>query len=436
MGLTRRRALTGLVFLGIPVFPIPGLAGHALSLGGVSRTNTGGAVIAASIQGGRTGFSRLSIARLLPDGTVDLAYGSRGISTPAVGSNARATALAINPGTGAAWVGVLARSGASLVVALDARGNRVRSFGHGGVVTLPAALHGGPVAMAWRPGLLAVAAGRESVDGLTRRRQPCAGCQLGLIDPSSGSYRPGGSFSVGTGPSGSCIVPGITSMAFAAADQLAIGTDRRSAPGCTAPLIGITVNRSSAGMSIGPVLGARQVLVAGSAAGVCVAADVGNATGIGPLSEFQRVHVASARGPAGRLVALTTLGQGACAALIYPRGGRHAVVVQTWATGRAVRTDALPAFVQPLGISRCNQHLLVIGDRLANGVRQGLVAAVPVREGPHAAAAAGGAPAAAAAGAGAAAASGAGAGAAPAASVAGAGTAAARTPSAATCPPA
>ncbi|MHB8694759.1 MAG: hypothetical protein ACYDHH_26295 [Solirubrobacteraceae bacterium] len=414
MGLTRRRALTGFAFLGIPVFPIPGLTGHALSLGGVSRTNTGGAVIAASIQGGRTGSSRLAVTRLLPDGTVDLAYGTRGITTASVGAAARATALAIDPVTGASGVGVLGRSGASLVVALDGRGNRVRSFGHGGVLTLPAALNGGPVAIAWRPGLLAVAAGREFFDGLTRRSQPCAGCQLGLIDPSSGRYRPGGSFSAGSGGAapGSCSISGTTTVVFAASDQA---------------LLGVSVNRRPASESVSSVIGARQVLVAGSPAAVCVAADLGGSTEIGPYSEFERFHSANARGPGGRVVALTALGGGACAALIYPRGGHHAVVVQSSATGRAVRTDALPAFVQPLGLSRCNQHLLVIGDRLTNGTRQGLVAAVPVREGPHAA----GAAAAAAASASAAVPT-------PAAAAAAAASASAAVPTltAATCPPA
>ncbi|MGH2875656.1 MAG: hypothetical protein ACRDNJ_03030, partial [Solirubrobacteraceae bacterium] len=60
------------------VFPIPGLGGQALTVGGVARLNDGGALIASSTRASARAPWRLTATRLLVDGTVDLGYGSAG----------------------------------------------------------------------------------------------------------------------------------------------------------------------------------------------------------------------------------------------------------------------------------------------------------------------------------------------------------------------
>jgi hypothetical protein len=119
-------------------------------------------------------------------------------------------------------------------------------------------------------------------------------------------------------------------------------------------------------------------MLAGGGASLCIAASSAQNTTIGPA--------AAVKAPAGRLVALASLGAGACAALIDPADARQAIVVQS-ARNSNRTTTVLPAGIQPLAMSRCNQHLLVIGARRSTNGRTAVVAATPVREGPHAAAA-------------------------------------------------
>jgi hypothetical protein len=356
---TWRRVLATCAFLAVPIFPIPGLSGRAVSSGGVARTNSGGAVIAGTVT--NAGTSRLAITRLLVDGTVDLGYGTRGISSPPVGTGARATALAINPATGEAWVGVLTASGASEIVALDGSGNPVPGFGQRGIVRL-SGTPSGVEAVAWRSGQLLVAAGRS----------PC-GCQVARLDASTGRSESLLRFNTLT----PCPVRSITSAVFATGGNALFGTSAR----CSAPILALRnpISRT--------VQGARAVTLAGSGANICAAATMPDRTALGPYAVARDGRALAGAAPAGRLVALDSLQGGACAALIYPTGAHNAVVVQSAPTGRHTTTTALPGALQPLGMSRCNHHLLVIGDEPSNGLRNAVVAVVPVHEGPHASAA-------------------------------------------------
>jgi hypothetical protein len=378
---SRLRLIVGLALLAVPVFPIPGLTGRTISVGGVARTDTGGAMVAATVSNGGPGAARLAITRLNVDGTVDLGYGIRGISAPPAGAGSRATALAIDPASGEAWIGVVTGSGASEVVALDGRGNRVKAFGRDGVVTLGAPFDGGARALAWRPGELVVAAGTT----------PCDGCRLAVVDASSG--RIGRTAIASTGDPG-CPAAAVTSVVFKplpGAPSLAlVGLSITGPARCDT--IGTGFVTEAPGNTAAPMYlyvsqGARSMTLAGTAGDLCVASTSANGTRLGPGAALGSAQPYPFRAPAGRLVGLTTLGGGACAALIYPTGARHAVVVQNGPTGSRTSTSPLPGRLQPLGMSRCNQHLLVIGDEPRNGVLDGVVAVVPVRAGPHASAA-------------------------------------------------
>jgi hypothetical protein len=157
------------------VLNIPGLSARGLGVGAIARLDDGGAVIAASLTSGRgRGSARLAVVRLRVDGTVDLGYGTLGISTPPTGPNVRATAMAVNPATGEAWIGLARGHGAAgAIVAIDGLGGRVRGFGHQGLLTLA---QGPPTALAWRPQQLLLAAGPKT----------CRGCTLGLASASTG----------------------------------------------------------------------------------------------------------------------------------------------------------------------------------------------------------------------------------------------------------
>src|ERR1700683_888056 len=176
-------ALAGVIAVGAAlasgpprVLGIPGLNARRIELGGVSRLDDGGAVIAVSVDrsAGESGW-RLAIVRLLVDGAVDLGYGSLGIATPGLGPDVRAMSLGINPRSSEAWVGVAyGPRGRGAIVALNSQGDRIRRFGQGGELRLAAA--GGPPALAGRQGQLRVASGDE----------PCRGCVVAVVNAATG----------------------------------------------------------------------------------------------------------------------------------------------------------------------------------------------------------------------------------------------------------
>jgi hypothetical protein len=186
---------------------------------------------------------------------------------------------------------------------------------------------------------------------------------------------------------GRCATRSITSAAFARRGQAVLGTEAAGGPACDAPILTLTTGAGpTSTLGIAAVQGARAVTLAGSGANICAAATIADRIAVGPYTVARDGRALRGTAPAGRLVALDSLQGSACAALIYPTGAHNAVVVQSAPTGRST-TTALPGALQPLGMSRCNHHLLVIGDEPRNGVRSAVVAVVPVHEGPHASAA-------------------------------------------------
>jgi hypothetical protein len=350
-----------------PTFPISGLEGRELRVGGVQRTSDGGALIGAAVERAGRGGWRPAVIRLRVDGTVDLAYGSAGISTPPAVEPAVVTALTADPVTGAAWVGLaVGRPPRAEVIALDGHGNRNRRFGRRGTLDLGA--EPGPTAIAWAPHRLLVANGRD----------PCAGCQLALIDPATGATLARGSLP------GECSGGAVSGAAFTADSLALVGLNGSGGAGCPAALTTVSVagwrGAAAPATSTAQPLGANAAreLVGVGGGSVCLAASSPDATLFGPyLTAGGSVTVS--RGAAGRLIAVVSLGQNACGVLIA--AGRHGLVLQASAAHRTATVDPLSRAVTPLGMFRCQSHLVVIGARHAGGRAYGVVAVVPVRRG-------------------------------------------------------
>lgn len=332
------------------VFDIPGVSGKRIEVGGVSRLSDGGGIVAAAIAG------RALAVRLSADGTVDLAYGAEGIARPPLGADLRATALAIDPANGDAWIGFAAgEHGRSEIVALDGHGRLLRRFGRAGVLHLGA---GSPTALAWRGNRLLVAAGTR----------PCAGCVISVLNSTTGRLihesRLDATYTSGKR---TCTIAGVTSATFGLASGATLGT-RAASDRCTGELIVYSPPQPPGTV---PVLAPRPSPVV-DVAGTCTAVSGPSGTVIG-----------SARAPRGQIVSVVALDDGACAALIIPKGYPAAMVLQAPSGQREANSYAIPTGISPLGMFRCHQHLLVIGKR----GRTGVVVVVPVTAGPHAAAA-------------------------------------------------
>jgi hypothetical protein len=359
-------ALTSLLFAAVAVasspftvFPIPGLEGKRIELGGVARLSDGGAIVAAGL--GSRSRSQLVVTRLNADGSVTLGYGTEGISQLRVGADAHPTALAIDPATGDSWIGLAAGDTAhSEIVALNGHGQVRGAFGHRGV--LPIAGSGGPAALGWHDGRLLVAAGSD----------PCFGCVLSVLNGRTGARLQSSQLSP-TFQQGSrtCRIGAVTSAAFTPTGGAHFGT-LATGKGCSGALVAYAPPAVPVALP-GPTGDFPAIRVAGSGRGACLTASGPSGTLINGVS----------RAPAGRVIALTPLGFGACAILESPRGYPTAMVLQARAGQRSANSYAIPRNVAPLGIFRCHQHLLVIGKRGRNAV----VVVVPVTAGPHAAAA-------------------------------------------------
>jgi hypothetical protein len=355
------------------VFPIPGFVARQIQLSAVRRLDDGGALLAGSLNGSpRSPDWRPAVVRLFVDGSVDLAYGNEGISRLHLGASARATALAINPQTGGAWVGLSGSGGAGQIVSLDGSGRRQTGFGLHGIAAPP---NGGePEALGWQPGELLVASGT----------QPCAECGLAVLNPSTGALLD----RVTANPEGGCLGGPVTSAVAVSPRTAAIALGGRG--GCPAEVIPVTLPgpgghgslRTGTAMPLGSAASTAMIAATGSA--VCLAGSSPGGTIFGPFVAGQTF--APSRGPAGRLVSVGALGRDACAALVTGRGSGGVVVQASGGRGQPTR-DAIPASVQPLGMFRCHAHLLVIGTRPRNGWRAGAVVVIPVRRGPSAGAA-------------------------------------------------
>jgi hypothetical protein len=354
--------------------PIPGLAGSGIEVAGALRTDDGGAVVAARIvERGGSSRGRILSARLLADGDVDLAYGHEGLSTLHLNPRLEPTALAIDPATGDAWIGArVGQTGAGEIVALDGRGALRKGFGAAGVLALPAADDGGPVALAWRPGALLIAAGES----------PCRGCSLSLRDPRTGAVTAAATLPASDLSPPGCSGTAVTSAVFASAVSELVATRTAGGSGCTASVLALGPKLApTAPAGPPPTLAdpdASSILLSSSGSGSCLA-------GTDPARILIAAYAgASARtaavAPAGMLISLVSLGPGACGALIKAAGAPARVAQMSTGDRRAV-VDRLPDAIAPLAMFRCHQHLLVIGSTPSAGWRAAVIAPVPVRRG-------------------------------------------------------
>jgi hypothetical protein len=354
--------------------PISGLAGPGIQMASAQRTSDGGAILASWIPS-RAGSARgrTLTARVLADGALDLAYGGHGIATVPVDPRQRLTALAIDPATGAAWIGMrLGARGPGEIVALNGAGGVRTSFGRRGVLALPAADAGGPVALAWQRGALLIAAGAA----------PCRGCSVSIRDPRSGEVIALGRLSPSEIAPAGCAGAAISSAVFVGA-QVELTTTTSASPACRALIVALNRSLRPAG-SAGPPAPAppdaqaTSIVIVTSGVGACIASTDATRIAISPWGSGL-ASARSAGAPLGRLVALVPLGAGACSALIAGPRGRATVAQMSAGDGRAV-TTGLPRAVAPLTMFRCHRHLLVVG---ATGRRRraAVIVAVPIRRG-------------------------------------------------------
>jgi hypothetical protein len=348
--------------------PIPGLSGGLVQVAGAERTAGGGGVIAARITSG-PGAQRgaLTVARVQADGAVNLAYGTLGIAQPPVDARLAPTALTVDP-SGAAWIGAqLGSGGAGEVIALDATGAPLRAFGTAGVLRLPAADQGGPVALALSGGRLLIAAGTV----------PCHGCQLSIRDANTGRVQRSVTLPAATLAPAPCRAA-VTGAAFAGRAVL-LSTATRG-KGCSARIaaLGAALQPPSPDSPPAPQLSypnARSSMLVPDGSRWCLSAS-GEAH-VNLLSQTQSGRWTAAAGPAGALVALVPLGPGACAALI--RTARSGALVAQMSAGGPAVTSRVPGGLAPLGMFRCNAHLLVIAA--VDRGRSAVIVPVAIRRG-------------------------------------------------------
>jgi hypothetical protein len=360
------------------VVPIPGLTGGHIQVAGALRTNDGGAILASRItNGGDSSRGRMVVARLLADGALSLAYGSEGLSTLRVSAQLRPTALAIDPASGEAWIGArIGQTGRGEIIALNGNGARRRSFANEGVLRLPAADDGGPVALAWRQGALLIAAGET----------PCRGCSLSIRDPRTGRLITSSTLSPeNLAPSG-CHVA-VTAAVFVSVNAEFLTTRTAARSGCASLILALGSDLQPVG-SPGPPApalpdpGASASVIATSGGASCIATTAPSHTGISPYATGSAGTAANA--PAGSLTGLVPLGPGSCAALIRTPRGQATVAQMTSGDAHAL-TDRVPPAVTALAMFRCNQHLLVVGATGSAGRQSAVIVPVPVRRGKFAA---------------------------------------------------
>ena len=360
------------------LIPIPGFAGSALQVGGVARMNDGGAIVAGSQQDpGATGWQP-AIIRLHVDGSIDLGYGTEGISRPRLGAGMAATALAIDPHSGDAWVATARLKGKSAIVALNGDGDRATRFAHGGILWRGAS--SAPVALAWRAGRLLVASGGP----------PCTGCRISVVDPSTGKSIVSGQLAPDQLGGPRCTDGAITSAVLTGPRiaQLAFQGGQH----CGDRIVTISLTRRGSHPALRQTryipLGSGtpgEALVAASGSDLCVATASPASSAFGPLIARRHV-VVSSRAPGGRLIALVALGSGACAALIAEAHHPTTVVTQASIQRRRATLDTVPRSLQALGMFRCHAHLVVLGARRRGRQSAGAVVTITVRRGPKGAA--------------------------------------------------
>jgi hypothetical protein len=361
----------------MPVFAIPGFADRGLQVATVSRLSDGGALLAGSMSDrAQSPRWRPVLVRLLLDGSIDLAYGNLGISQPRLGPSTRAISLAANPGSADAWVGVIGPQQRGGIIALNGTGSRQKHFGRGGILQLGA--DNAPVALAWAPGQLLIASGSK----------PCAGCQLTVVNPSTGQVTVKGTIALdGPAVSKACARGAVTSAVLVGGRTVQLAF--LGGKGCAAQIVTVTISRSGRQASLNTTVATPLTLPSAPTASldaafgssICAAASSQAKTVLGALSARAFSPLTA---PGGRLAGLVALGGGACAGLITTASGFGGVVVQASGTQRSVTRDTVPGSVRPLSMFRCHAHLLVIGARARPSGVHGMVVVIPVRRGPGA----------------------------------------------------
>jgi hypothetical protein len=365
----------------VRVVDVPGASGRAVSIVAAGRLADGGAIVAGTLTP-RGSRPRVLVMRLRHDGLVDTSFGDAGVVRVQLsrGSGRRgssATAVAVDPERGRAWIGAsIGSERAGAVLALDSRGRRVHGFGSNAVVRF-AGSSTAPAAIAFGGGRLAVAA----------TTRPCRGCQVLLLDPRSGRREAQAALApVAGADAASCAGAQLTSLALVGDDRLVLGGSGDAA--CPARV----VVRDGALRPIAEwdpgEAGARTVVAAaGAPLDLCAGIESAGAARLvrvaaGSAAPTPATATLPARTSApvtGSIAGVVALGAGGCGALLL-RAGKPARVLQA-GTGGAPSVVELPARLRAGAISRCKRHVLVIGTRRTGGVVRAAVAVTAIVSG-------------------------------------------------------
>jgi hypothetical protein len=350
--------------------PIAGLSGARVLIFAAARTRDGGGVvIARSMSHAAATGGTVQAARLNADGSLDLAYGAEGLAELHAGAHFIPAALAINPGTGAAWIAGSVGLGQE-VVALTPNGERASGFGHHGVLRLAAADGPAVLSLAWNHGRLLLDAGAK----------PCIGCVVSVLAAASGR-RLHMRASLPTTRHG-CHTSHETGAQWLPGMEVAVGT-AAAGSGCSGAILTLNSSLEVSRRLTSPVpvpVSAVRLWEGAPGTGICV-------SGLGShrlelWGDGQKHASNLSRASGARIDAVVSLGQGACAALLHPRRGQE-VVAQVRAGGAPIARTALPEGFHAATMFRCNAHLLVLGTVGRSGRQSAQIVPVPVSRGPY-----------------------------------------------------
>ena len=364
----------------VRVVDVPGVSGRAVQIIAAGRLADGGAIVAGTVTANRKGArARLVVMRLRHDGLVDRRFGDAGVVDAQLargsgGSGTRATAVAVDAAHGRSWIGAtIGRTRVGAVLALDGRGHRVKSFGSSAGVMRLKGDASAPTALAFGGGRLAVAA----------TAQPCAGCQVLVLDPASGARRalsplapiPGG---LATG----CPKARLDSLALPGSDRLVLG----GSGGATCATRIVVRDGALAPVSVWDAGGEPQriaVAAAGAPLDLCIAVQSAGAVRLARVpAGMAGPQPIAIPGPtyapiAGSLAGVVPLGDGACGALLLHEA-KAATVLQASSGDAHPAITTLPASLRAGAIYRCNQHVLVVGTRRSHGTDRASVAVTTI----------------------------------------------------------
>lgn len=337
------------------VYDVPGVGGRSVAVAAAARLDNGGAVVAGTVRHGSA--RRLVVVRLLASGEPDRSYGGFDgvVPEPQV---TRATAVAVDPRTGAAWVGgALGRRGR--VIALDPSGRRRHT----------ARLDAPPTALALH--------GRRLVAATPQTG--CRGCRLVTLDARTGRTRATRvAAPVDAGDPDRCEGASVRSLVPAGRGLLLGGTGG-SCPTRLATATGraLTLGRGVTRTAVAPASGRLGACIGVQRQGTVALARV-DPGGLPTGDASSRPPAAGLLGSffrrAGRtLVAVAPVGDRGCAALL--RQGRRAVVAQVVRDTPGATLRRVPRALHATALFFCRRHVNVLG---AHGHRLGLLA-LPAR---------------------------------------------------------